>query len=103
MGKHVNDKGLKRVYIMAPNYQAAKDALAGLKRYYKSGDVVGEVYTTINQPDYSAELAQLRAATPDAAYLFCPGGMGGEFVKRCGRAGMLEELPAITAFALQTT
>src|SRR5439155_312886 len=93
MGKHVNDKGLKRVYIMAPNYQAGKDALAGFKRYYKSGDVVGEVYTTINQPDYSAELAQLRAAKPDAAYVFYPGGMGVQFVKQYVQAGLLKVVP----------
>ena len=35
MGKHLQDKGLKRVYLMAPNYQAGKDMLAGFKRYYK--------------------------------------------------------------------
>jgi branched-chain amino acid transport system substrate-binding protein len=102
MGKHVQDKGYKKVYLLAPNYQAGKDALAGFKRYYK-GDVLGEVYTAINQPDYSAELAQLRAARPDAVYVFQPGGMGVNFVKQYAQAGLLAELPLFSAFTVEET
>ncbi len=102
MGKHVQDKGYKRVYLMAPNYQAGKDGLAGFKRYFK-GEVVGELYTTINQPDYSAELAQLRAAKPDALYTFHPGGMGVNFVKQYAQAGLLKEIPFFSAFTIDET
>jgi branched-chain amino acid transport system substrate-binding protein len=102
MGKHVQDKGIKRLYLMAPNYQAGKDALAGFKRYFK-GEVAGEVYTTINQPDYSAELAQLRAAKPDALYVFYPGGMGVNFVKQYAQAGLLKEVPFFSAFTVDET
>ena len=55
MGKHMQDAGIKSVYLMAPNYQAGKDMLAGVKRYYK-GNVVGEVYTKLGQSDFQAEL-----------------------------------------------
>lgn len=102
MGKYVQDKGYKRAYLMAPNYQAAKDSLAGFKRYYK-GEVVGEVYTTLNQPDYSAELAQLRAAKPDAVFVFYPGGMGVNFVKQYAQAGLTQEVPLFTAFTADDT
>jgi branched-chain amino acid transport system substrate-binding protein len=102
MGKHVQDKGYKRVYLMAPNYQAGKDALAGFKRYYK-GEVIGEVYTAINQPDYSAELSQLRAAKPDALYTFHPGGMGVNFVKQYAQAGLMTEVPLFSAFTVEET
>jgi branched-chain amino acid transport system substrate-binding protein len=74
MGKFAQDKGVKKVYLMAPNYQAGKDMLTGFKRYFK-GQVVDEVYTQVNQPDYSAELSQLQAAKPDAVFVFYPGGM----------------------------
>jgi branched-chain amino acid transport system substrate-binding protein len=63
MGKFAQDRGVKRAYLMAPNYQAGKDMLAGFKRFFK-GEVVGEAYTQVNQPDYAAELAQLQAARP---------------------------------------
>jgi branched-chain amino acid transport system substrate-binding protein len=102
MGKHVQDKGYKKVHLMAPNYQAGKDALAGFKRFYK-GEIAGEVYTTINQPDYSAELAQLRATKPDALYTFHPGGMGVNFVKQYTQAGLMKEVPLFSAFTVEET
>jgi branched-chain amino acid transport system substrate-binding protein len=92
MGKYLQDKGVKRLYLMAPNYQAGKDALAGVKRYFK-GEIVGEVYTTLNQPDYAAELAQLRAAKPEAVFAFYPGGMGINFVKQYAQMGLKAEIP----------
>jgi branched-chain amino acid transport system substrate-binding protein len=100
MGKYLQDKGIKRLYLMAPNYQAGKDGLAGVKRYFK-GEIVDEVYTEINKPDYAPELAQLRAAKPDAVFVFYPGGMGINFVKQYAQAGLKEEIPLYTtAFTL---
>lgn len=100
MGKYLQDQGVKRIYLMAPNYRAGKDGLAGFKRYFK-GEIVGEVYTRINQPDYAAELAQLRAAKPDGVFVFYPGGMGINFVKQYAQAGLKEEIPLYsTAFTL---
>src|SRR3954470_24616454 len=34
MGKYLQDKGINDLYVLAPNYQAGKDMVAGLKRYY---------------------------------------------------------------------
>lgn len=102
MGKYAQDKGLKRVYLMAPNYQAGKDMLAGFKRYFK-GQVLDEVLTQINQPDYSAELAQLQAAKPDAVFAFYPGGMGVNFVKQMNQAGLLPKLPLYSVFTVDGT
>lgn len=95
MGKYLQDKGVKRLYLMAPNYQAGKDGLAGVKRYFK-GEIVAEVYTKINQPDYAAELAQVRAAKPDGVFVFYPGGMGINFVKQYAQAGLKDEIPLYT-------
>jgi branched-chain amino acid transport system substrate-binding protein len=102
MGKYAQDKGIKRVYLMAPNYQAGKDMVAGFKRFYK-GQVLDEVYTQVNQPDYSAELAQLQAAKPDAAFVFYPGGMGVNFVKQMNQAGLLPKTPLYSVFTVDGT
>ena len=91
-GKYVNDKGFKNVYLMAPNYPAGKDALKGFKRFFK-GKVAGEVYTKLGQVDYAAELANLRAAKPDAVFFFLPGGMGINFVKQYDQAGLKKTTP----------
>ena len=72
---------------MAPNYQAGKDFIAGFKRNYK-GEVIDEIYTPLNQPDFSAELAQVAAKNPDAVYVFYPGGLGVNFVRQYKQAGL---------------
>ncbi len=92
MGSHVQDQGFENVYILAPNYPAGRDALAGFKRYY-TGNIAGEVYTALGQADYAAELAQLRAAGPDAVFFFLPGGMGINFVKQYDQAGLKGDVP----------
>ena len=81
VGKYVSEAGFKNVYLLAPNYPAGKDHLAGFKRYYK-GAIAGEVYTKLGQSDYAAEIATLRAAKPDAVFFFLPGGMGINFIKQ---------------------
>ena len=102
MGKYAQDTGYKRVYLMAPNYQAGKDYIAGFKRYFK-GQVLDEVYTQVNQPDYSAEIAQLQAAGPDAVFVFYPGGMGVNFVKQFSQAGLGKKVPLLSAFTVDGT
>ncbi len=99
MGKYAQDKGYKQVYLMAPNYQAGKDYIGGFKRYYK-GKIADEVYTQVNQPDYSAEIAQLQSQSPDAVFVFYPGGMGVNFVKQFSQAGLATKVPLLSAFTV---
>jgi branched-chain amino acid transport system substrate-binding protein len=94
--KIANDRGVKRVYLLAPNYQAGKDALAGFKRAFK-GEVVEEVYTQTNQPDYSVEISQIQLAKPDAVYVFYPGSMGVNFIKQYRQAGMADKIPLLSS------
>jgi branched-chain amino acid transport system substrate-binding protein len=94
-GKYMTAKGYKRVYTMAPNYQAGKDYIAGFKRTYKE-PLVSEVYTPLSQLDFQAELTQLTAAQPDAVYAFYPGGLGVQFVRQWRQAGLSDSIPLIT-------
>lgn len=94
-GQYTTQKGYKSTYLIAPNYQAGKDSLAGFKRYYK-GKIANEVYTQLGQLDYAAELAQVRAAKPDALYIFLPGGMGINFIKQFVAAGLSKDIQLIT-------
>src|SRR3954471_16962345 len=95
MGKYLQDKGINDLYVMAPNYQAGKDMVAGLKRYYK-GRIVDEVYTKCQQQDYQAEISQLRSKNPKAVFAFYPGGMGIQFVKQYTQAGLRDQIPLYT-------
>ena len=101
LGKYAQDHGFKSVFLMAPNYQAGKDALAGFKRFYK-GEVLDEVYTPLGQLDFSAELAKIAAAKPEAFFTFMPGGMGVNLVKQYHQAG-LSTIPFLSAFTTDET
>jgi branched-chain amino acid transport system substrate-binding protein len=98
-GKYAQDSGLKKVFLMAPNYQAGRDALAGFKAFFK-GDIADEVYVPLNQLDYAAELAKIAAAKPDAIYVFLPGGMGVNFVKQFRQAGLADHVKFLSAFTV---
>ena len=99
MGKYAQDAGMKKVFIMAPNYQAGKDSLAGFKRYFK-GEVADEVYVPLGQLDYSAELSRIAASKAEAVFVFLPGGMGVNFVKQFRQAGLADKVKFLSAFTV---
>jgi len=102
MGKYAQDQGYQRVFIMAPNYQAGKDSLAGFKRHFK-GEIVDEVYTKLGQLDFSSELTRIAAEKPDAVFAFMPGGMGVNLVKQYRQAGLADSTPFLSAFTVDET
>jgi branched-chain amino acid transport system substrate-binding protein len=91
VGKTVQDKGFKKVALLAPDYPAGKDALAGFKRYFK-GQIAMEAYTSLSQLDYGAELSKMRASGADAVYIFLPGGLGINFIKQFVGAGLSKDM-----------
>jgi branched-chain amino acid transport system substrate-binding protein len=93
-GQYITSKGIKNVLFLAPNYQGGKDAATGFKRYFK-GKLVDEMYTKLGQLDYAAELSQIRAAKPEALYVFLPGGMGINFIKQFVAAGMSKDIQLV--------
>ncbi|TCO74003.1 ABC transporter substrate-binding protein [Rhodovulum euryhalinum] len=86
-GAYAAKAGITKAFIMAPNYPAGQDSLAGFKRFYE-GEVVGEVYTQLGQTDYAGEIAQIRASGADGVFIFLPGGMGISFVKQYADSGV---------------
>ncbi|HLU15332.1 MAG TPA: ABC transporter substrate-binding protein [Burkholderiaceae bacterium] len=93
-GKVAADRGYENVFIMAPDYPAGRDALNGFKRGYDA-DVSQELYTRLGQIDYAAEIAQIRAAKPEALFIFLPAAMGINFVKQFVSAGLSEDITLI--------
>jgi len=93
-GQYMTSKGIKNAIFLAPNYVGGQDAATGFKRYYK-GKLVEEMYTKLGQLDYAAELSQIRAAKPQALYVFLPGGMGINFIKQFVASGMSRDIQLI--------
>ncbi|MDI5986216.1 ABC transporter substrate-binding protein [Halomonas sp. M4R5S39] len=87
MGAYMKEEGFERPVLLAPNYPAGTDALAGFKHRYE-GEVVDEIYTQMGQTDYAAEIAQIRASGADSLFFFLPGGMGISFMKQYESSGV---------------
>jgi len=93
-GQYAQYLGFKKMVVMAPNYPAGKDAIAGFKRFYH-GAIAEEIYTALDQTDYSAELARVRASGADAIFYFLPGGLGINFLKQFTQAGLKEKMKVV--------
>ncbi|CAM5428738.1 ABC transporter substrate-binding protein [Eoetvoesiella caeni] len=100
VGRYATDRGYKRIVALAPNYQAGKDYIGGFKRYYK-GTLVNEIYTPLNQIDFSAEISQIAADKPDAIFAFYPGALGIAFVRQYQLAGLSKTIPILSAGILE--
>ncbi|MCX7368504.1 MAG: ABC transporter substrate-binding protein [Alphaproteobacteria bacterium] len=98
IGQVCEDQGYKRVFVLVPNYQAGRDAVAGFKSRFK-GEVVDEVYVPLTQLDFAAELAKIAAAKPDAIFTFMPGGLGVNLVRQYRQAG-LANIPFLSTFTV---
>jgi branched-chain amino acid transport system substrate-binding protein len=99
-GEYLNQKGIKRLFLIDPNYAAGKDVAAGVKANFK-GEVVGEEYTAWpGQLDFSAELTKVRAAKPDAVFAFYPGAAGVQFLTQYSQAGLRGQIPLYTAYMI---
>jgi branched-chain amino acid transport system substrate-binding protein len=100
VGEYMNQKGVKSVYLIGPNYAAGKDMLAGVAATFK-GKVLGQDLTKWpDQLDFSAELSKARAAKPDAIFVFYPGAAGVQFLTQYTQAGLKGQIPLYTAFTI---
>jgi branched-chain amino acid transport system substrate-binding protein len=100
MGQYLQEKGVKSLYLMAGNYAAGKDMLAGVKRTFK-GEIKGEDLTKWpDQLDFSAELAKIRAAKPDGIFIFYPGAHGVQFLQQYVQAGLKGQVPLYQVFSI---
>jgi branched-chain amino acid transport system substrate-binding protein len=100
VGLYMNQKNVKSVFLIGPNYAAGKDMLAGVKATFK-GQVLGEEYTVWpSQLDFSAELSKARASKAESVFVFYPGAAGVQFLNQYAQAGMKQQIPLYTAFTI---
>ena len=102
MGEVLNRKGVGKLYVMAPNYAAGKNMVAGVERTF-TGEIVGKDLTKWGadaQLDFSAELAKVRSSGADALFVFYPGKAGGAFIKQYQQSGLSGSVPLYTVFTI---
>jgi branched-chain amino acid transport system substrate-binding protein len=96
MGEYMNQKGVKSVFLIVPNYAAGKDRVGGFRTTFK-GEVVGEEYTVWpTQLDFSAELSKARNSKAEAIFVFFPGAAGVQFLNQYVQAGIKQQIPLYT-------
>jgi len=96
MGLYMNQKDIKSVFLIGPNYAAGKDRLAGFKSTFK-GQVLGEEYTVWpTQLDFSAELTKARNSKAESIFVFFPGAAGVQFLNQYVQAGIKQQIPLYT-------
>ncbi len=102
LGEVLNQRGVKSLYVRAPNYAAGKDMVKGMERTFK-GKVLGKDFTKWGkdaQLDFSAELAKAKASGAEALYVFYPGKAGGAFIKQYQQAGLSDKMQLFTVFTV---
>ena len=104
MGEVLNQRGVKSLYVMAPNYAAGKNMVSGVERTFK-GEILGKDMTKWGkdaQLDFSAELAKAKASGADGIFVFYPGKAGGAFIKQYQQAGLQDEIALYTVFTVDS-
>ena len=100
MGTYKTQKGVKTAFLIGPNYAAGKDMLTGVRTTFK-GQVIGEELTKWpDQLDFSTELSKVRAAKPEAVFVFYPGAAGVQFLTQYAQSGLKGQIPLYTAFTV---
>ncbi|KAF0123742.1 MAG: branched-chain amino acid transport system substrate-binding protein, partial [Xanthobacteraceae bacterium] len=99
LGAYAQRQNMQKVFLLTPNYQAGRDAMAGFKRHFR-GQIVDEVYTPLGHLDFSAELARIGSSGASALFTFMPGGMGVNLVRQYGQAGLTQRVPFLSAFTV---
>ena len=99
MGAYAQERGFKRAFLLAPNYQAGRDAIGGFKSKF-GGEVLDEAFVPLTQIDFQAELARIASLKPDVVFAFMPGGLGVNLVKQLRQSGLADTIPFLSAFTV---
>ncbi len=102
LGEVLNQRGIKTLYILAPNYAAGKNMVAGVERTFK-GKIVGKDMTKWpTQIDWASEFTKVKAANPDAVFTFYPGKHGPAFIKQYQQAGLTGKVPLYSVYTIDS-
>jgi branched-chain amino acid transport system substrate-binding protein len=97
MGQHLAKAGLGGpVYLLAPDYQAGAEVLAGFRKTFEAGggQIAGEAKPAFGKTqDYQPFLAPIRQSGAKAVFCFFSGGEAVAFVKQYAQFGLSAEVP----------
>ena len=94
MGTWMVSQGYRRVYLMAADYAAGRQMMEAFRTSFiaAGGTVAGEEYAPLSTRDFGPYLSKLKAARPEAAYVFFPGAAAMAFVPQYEGFGLKDTI-----------
>jgi branched-chain amino acid transport system substrate-binding protein len=96
MGEHLAEEGVGPVYVMAPDYAAGQEVVAGFIEAFEAGGgtLAGQALTPFGKTqDFQPFLSGAQASGAKAVFVFYAGGEAVSFVKQYADFGLKDTLP----------
>jgi branched-chain amino acid transport system substrate-binding protein len=96
MGDHLAAEGVGPVYVMAPDYAAGQEVVAGFTEAYEAGGgtVAGQALTPFGTTqDFQPFLSGIQASGAAATFVFYSGGEAVSFVQQYDSFGLKDTIP----------
>jgi branched-chain amino acid transport system substrate-binding protein len=96
MGQHLAEEGVGPVYVMAPDYAAGQEVVAGFTKAYEAGGgtVAGQALTPFGTTqDYQPFLSGIQGSGAAATFVFYSGGEAVSFVQQYDSFGLKDTIP----------
>jgi branched-chain amino acid transport system substrate-binding protein len=96
MGAHLAEQGVGPVHVMASDYAAGQEVVAGFTEAYEGGGgtVAGQALTPFGTTqDYQPFLSGIRGSGAAATFCFYSGGEAVSFVKQYDQFGLKADIP----------
>ena len=96
MGSWLAKQGVKKVYLMAPDYAAGHQMMEAFKGTFTAGggQIVGEAYPPLRgTKDYGSYFSAVKSSDADAVYAFFAGGAAIKYVKQYHEFGLAKDFP----------
>jgi branched-chain amino acid transport system substrate-binding protein len=96
MGEHLAAEGVGPVYVMAPDYAAGQEVVAGFTEAYEAGGgtVAGQALPPFGTTqDYQPFLSPIESSGAEATFVFFSGGEAVSFVQQYAEFGLKDSIP----------
>ncbi|PRY50172.1 amino acid/amide ABC transporter substrate-binding protein (HAAT family) [Geodermatophilus tzadiensis] len=96
MGQHLAEEGVGPVYVMAPDYAAGQEVVAGFTEAFEAGGgtVAGQALTPFGTTqDYQPFLSGIRESGAAATFVFYSGAEAVSFVQQYDAFGLKDTVP----------
>jgi branched-chain amino acid transport system substrate-binding protein len=96
MGAHLAEEGVSPVYVMASDYAAGQEVVAGFTEAYEAGGgtIAGQALTPFGTTqDYQPFLSGVQSSGAAATFVFYAGGEAVSFVQQYDQFGLKDSIP----------